>query len=332
LDHKFSPHNNTLNFKVYLVSCGVGRMLNENCREPQNFIGYYLDSVEIGVSPLSHNPINRERNLGFNLNIGQNPGATTIYDFRNNKSIKSTTDDWYMERSESSTTGVQWLYRFTAQDLYKDGKNQRNLPSTDIHSGHCFKRKLEELGKKSDINKSKNENNLLVTDFRCEKEELRKKTNIVGSKEENNLSVTGFSHELEEPKAGKKFVDNINKFSSEDIYQTDFFSVKATIRFGTTANSNLEKLLLEQKDTIDNILKSQSVYAVGPNFQQGYSIPCIACYVSKPLEAQVLLKLSALFGHNYEIVEQMVEPVEEETSGSNNNHSDPSNGNETKWD
>ncbi|RHZ48172.1 hypothetical protein Glove_557g60 [Diversispora epigaea] len=118
--------------------------------------------------------------------------------------------------------------------------------------------------------------------------------------------------------------DNINKFSSEDIYQTDFFSVKATIMFGATATTNLEKLLLEQKDAIDNILKSQPVYAVGPNFQQGYSIPCIVCYVSKPLKTQVLENLSALFDHEFEIEEQVVEHMED-TSVWNDNQNDPSN-------
>ncbi|CAG8613088.1 11428_t:CDS:2, partial [Diversispora eburnea] len=112
-----------------------------------------------------------------------------------------------------------------------------------------------------------------------------------------------------------ELVDNINKFSSEDIFKTDFFSVKATIMLGTTATTNLENLLLDQKDTIYNILESQPVYAVGPNFKQGYLIPCITCYVSKPLESQVLAKLSELFDHNYEIVEQMVEPMDEDTSG-----------------
>ncbi|RHZ83980.1 hypothetical protein Glove_86g132 [Diversispora epigaea] len=122
-----------------------------------------------------------------------------------------------------------------------------------------------------------------------------------------------------------KSIDNINKYSSEDIYETDFFSVKATIMLGTTATTDLENLLLEQKDAIDNILKSQPVYAVGPNFQQGYSIPCITCYVSKPLATQVLAKLSALFDHEFEIEEQVVEHMEEDTSGCNDNQSDPLN-------
>ncbi|RHZ83982.1 hypothetical protein Glove_86g134 [Diversispora epigaea] len=133
-----------------------------------------------------------------------------------------------------------------------------------------------------------------------------------------------FGHKLEESKTGQNLVDNINKFSSEVIYQTDYFSVKATIMLGTTATAKLEKLLLEQKDAIDNILRSQPVHAVGPNFQQGYSIPCITCYVSKPLEAQVLKNLSSLFDHEFVIEEQMMEPIDEDTD---NNHSDRSNRN-----
>ncbi|CAG8569551.1 9321_t:CDS:1 [Diversispora eburnea] len=100
-----------------------------------------------------------------------------------------------------------------------------------------------------------------------------------------------------------QFLESNDMLSSEDISQTDFFSVKRTIMLGTTATKNLEKLLLEQKDAIENILKSQPVSAVGPNFRQGYSIPCIACYVSKLLEAQVLENLSAMFDDRFEIEE-----------------------------
>ncbi|CAG8569566.1 9322_t:CDS:2 [Diversispora eburnea] len=85
-------------------------------------------------------PVNCEQNLGVNLNFGQNMAGGPMYNYRKNKSIKTTTDDWHIERSESSTTGVQRLYRFTVQELYKDGENQRNLPSTDIHSGHCLEK------------------------------------------------------------------------------------------------------------------------------------------------------------------------------------------------
>ncbi|RHZ77292.1 hypothetical protein Glove_183g66 [Diversispora epigaea] len=166
LDYKFLPPVNTLEFKVNLFSCEVGKMLNERCQKLHNFIGYFLDSVEIGVSPLSCTPgdtsnmisslkksympqrnftsvdhsIDREKNFGLGFNFGnlQNLGSTAVYNARNNKNIKSTTDDWFIERSGCFTTGVQWLYRFTAQELYKDGENQRNLPSTDLHSGHWY--------------------------------------------------------------------------------------------------------------------------------------------------------------------------------------------------
>ncbi|RHZ78091.1 hypothetical protein Glove_168g253 [Diversispora epigaea] len=137
--------------------------------------------------------------------------------------------------------------------------------------------------------------------------------------------------QLDNPQEKPKLIENPElienpKLIGKPIINSAVF-VKATIMLGTTETADLENLLLEQKDAIENILKSQPVHAVGPNFQQDYSIPCITCYVSKPLETQVLENLSELFNHNYEIVEQMVEPMEEDTSGSNDNHSDPSNGN-----
>ncbi|RHZ84044.1 hypothetical protein Glove_86g129 [Diversispora epigaea] len=88
----------------------------------------------------------------------------------NNKGINISTDDWHMKPSGSFTTGVQWLYHFTAQELYKDGENQRtshqqisilvtkkialwlefkfeknrNIIVESIESNNpCFKRKLE---------------------------------------------------------------------------------------------------------------------------------------------------------------------------------------------
>ncbi|RHZ84043.1 hypothetical protein Glove_86g128 [Diversispora epigaea] len=162
-DYKFSPPVNTLKFKINLFACRVGQMLNEKCRKLHNFVGYYIDSVEIGVSPLSCTPgdisdmislknqylpqkhftsvdhsVNHGKTRGLSLNISKNPGATAAYNVSNNKGFKVTTNDWHMEPSGCNTTGVLWPYRFTAQELYKDGENQRNLPSTDIHSGHWY--------------------------------------------------------------------------------------------------------------------------------------------------------------------------------------------------
>ncbi|RHZ48173.1 hypothetical protein Glove_557g61 [Diversispora epigaea] len=99
--------------------------------------------------PQTHfNPVelsaDRGRNSGFGLDTSQNLGGNIFYNERNNKGIKSTINDWLMERSGCYRTGVQWLYRFTAQELYKDGKNQCNFPSTDLHSGHwCIKNNMK---------------------------------------------------------------------------------------------------------------------------------------------------------------------------------------------
>ncbi|CAG8607342.1 2135_t:CDS:2 [Diversispora eburnea] len=104
-DKKFSSSpENTLEFIVNLPSCGVGPMLNETCRKLQNFVGYYLDSVEIVVSPRPHSKsemivfknvympqkhtsfdysVGSEKTFDFNVNIRQNPGATASCNAKN---------------------------------------------------------------------------------------------------------------------------------------------------------------------------------------------------------------------------------------------------------
>ncbi|CAG8735785.1 31212_t:CDS:2 [Gigaspora margarita] len=114
-------------------------------------------------------------------------------------------------------------------------------------------------------------------------------------------------------------VITINKDSKSKIrnnlYCTDFISVQSAIYQGTSATSHnlieqLFSLLSEKKEKIYEILNSQDsqpVYAVGPDFQQGYSVPCIACWVTEPLNISIVEKLSALFDHKFEIVDHVLE-------------------------
>ncbi|CAI2199564.1 16443_t:CDS:2, partial [Funneliformis geosporum] len=68
----------------------------------------------------------------------------------------------------------------------------------------------------------------------------------------------------------------------------EFISIKSTISFGIDATSyieveKLQKLLISRKDDIDHVLESQPVYAIGIDFQEDSSRPCIACWVVRPL-------------------------------------------------
>ncbi|CAG8762340.1 24861_t:CDS:2, partial [Gigaspora rosea] len=87
----------------------------------------------------------------------------------------------------------------------------------------------------------------------------------------------------------------------------DFMPVHATITQGITpaACDNVEKLLSllnKQKISIYKVLGSQPVYALGPDFQQGHHIPCIACWSIKPIDISIMKQLSALFDDEFEIV------------------------------
>ncbi|CAG8731632.1 3514_t:CDS:2, partial [Racocetra persica] len=127
----------------------------------------------------------------------------------------------------------------------------------------------------------------------------------------------------------------------------EFISVNSTIsqRPSIDAYSEAEKLfsqLKNAKDEIDRILYSQNVYAVGPDFQNDYSIPCITCWVAKPLELSVMKQLSDLFDNKFDIVYNLVDAVDinngcndhdessNETSNGNDNASNVNNSSKIK--
>ncbi|KAF0499735.1 Sel1 repeat-containing protein [Gigaspora margarita] len=77
-----------------------------------------------------------------------------------------------------------------------------------------------------------------------------------------------------------------------------------------TAYSEAEQLFSkfkEWKNDIDNILYSQNVYGVGPDFQNNYSTPCIACWVAEPLNLSVMKQLSKVFDDKFDVVYYLVD-------------------------
>ncbi|RHZ79378.1 hypothetical protein Glove_148g6 [Diversispora epigaea] len=124
--------------------------------------------------------------------------ATAAYNVRNNKGIKISTDDWH-KPSGSFTTGVQWLYHFTAQELYKD----------DLHSGHRYIKDKDNMKVfyimiKQVLN-HKIKSNKLSPEFKLEKN----RNIIVESIESNNPC---FKRKLEKSETEQKLYIKLLKY------------------------------------------------------------------------------------------------------------------------
>ncbi|CAG8494549.1 11559_t:CDS:2 [Scutellospora calospora] len=91
------------------------------------------------------------------------------------------------------------------------------------------------------------------------------------------------------------------------IIDNEFITVRSTISPGTSATSyngvkRLISLLEKHKNDIEGILNPNQVYAIGPDFQQGCTIPNIACWVNGSLIDEDIEKLSNIFDNEFEIV------------------------------
>ncbi|CAG8806503.1 4958_t:CDS:2, partial [Racocetra fulgida] len=101
-----------------------------------------------------------------------------------------------------------------------------------------------------------------------------------------------------------------------------FVSIDSTYSPGTSAAAHVEvdrllSLLEGKKAKIDHILDSQHVYAVGIDFQKGYSMPCITCWVTKYLDIAIKEQLSDLFENEFEIIETILTPTDTDFNNSN---------------
>ncbi|CAI2187920.1 17511_t:CDS:2, partial [Funneliformis geosporum] len=104
---------------------------------------------------------------------------------------------------------------------------------------------------------------------------------------------------------------------------SEFISIKATISPGISATSyieieKLQKLLINRKDDIDDLLKLQTVYAIGIDFQNDSIRPCISCWVAKPLDISILEGLEAMFENQYEAIYQISIPDQSDIKLSSN--------------
>ncbi|CAI2164730.1 15562_t:CDS:2 [Funneliformis geosporum] len=114
--------------------------------------------------------------------------------------------------------------------------------------------------------------------------------------------------------------NTLNRIS--DNYASEFISVSATICPGISTVSyieikKLQNLLISRKDDINHILKSQPVYAIGIDFQKDSTEPCISCWVAKPLDIPVLECLETMFENQFEVMYQIVKPVNENNENNN---------------
>ncbi|CAG8795851.1 25100_t:CDS:2, partial [Cetraspora pellucida] len=124
-----------------------------------------------------------------------------------------------------------------------------------------------------------------------------------------------------------KTCNNVNgmKLCNKSEVQNDVsqhISVYSTISqrpsdIAITEAEQLFSLINSQKDKIDNILDSHTVYAVGTKFQSDYYMHYIAYWVANPLMESVMKKIWGLFNHEFEVVYHLVK--------ANDNDGDPNN-------
>ncbi|CAB5381140.1 unnamed protein product [Rhizophagus irregularis] len=67
--------------------------------------------------------------------------------------------------------------------------------------------------------------------------------------------------------------------------------------------------LLHRKDDIDHILELQPVYAIGIDFQNNSTRPCITCWVAKPFDITVLECLETIFEDQFEVIYKIIAPL-----------------------
>ncbi|CAB4404412.1 unnamed protein product [Rhizophagus irregularis] len=100
---------------------------------------------------------------------------------------------------------------------------------------------------------------------------------------------------------------------------SDFFSVNGDFSHGISDNTHdnidqIYNLLVEKKSEIDNILKSQPVYFIGPCFHEFNDFPSITCWATKSLSSEILEQLGELFDQKFRVVSQMMETTDNGSS------------------
>ncbi|CAG8792268.1 27143_t:CDS:2, partial [Dentiscutata erythropus] len=116
------------------------------------------------------------------------------------------------------------------------------------------------------------------------------------------------------------------RYSAHVVTINDEFKTWNNVDGLQTSQLRLFSLLKKQKDIIDHILDSYTVYAVGPDFQNDFSIPHIACWVANPLTKSVMEKISDLFNHEFEVAYHLMSNNDGNSNNTTNANGDISGG------
>ncbi|CAG8740429.1 6887_t:CDS:2, partial [Cetraspora pellucida] len=134
----FESHTqmNTLKFKVKVKNCGVSKFLSKQCTSLGNFVCYYIDSLEIDVSPIPVSP-----NHTFNIIM-----LKEMHPKRPNRVLELSyiRENGYHTKigvvgyGTPMTTGAQWSYRFASSEIRNSGDRRDSVRTNEIHFGHWY--------------------------------------------------------------------------------------------------------------------------------------------------------------------------------------------------
>ncbi|CAG8798479.1 22100_t:CDS:2, partial [Dentiscutata erythropus] len=158
------PHTrmNTLKFKIKLKNCGVSEFLSKQCSFLESYICYYLDSLEIGVSPiptesndkssiimLNEQHLPRKLNYAINVSKGYDNylsiqaaavplKVTASFGKKNSRNAMTTLNEWDLHDEYNETKGVKWSYRFSGNEIYDSGEHIESIHAGETHSGDWY--------------------------------------------------------------------------------------------------------------------------------------------------------------------------------------------------
>ncbi|CAG8577949.1 7036_t:CDS:2, partial [Funneliformis mosseae] len=167
--------SNILEFEVDVLDCKTGNMLSRT-NSPlfkKHGYGYFIDSIEICVSPIARTPNNNMKSLfttigaAFPQKLNRNVELSTVREssvggqfngefgivpkivaqangnVKYVDSVKSISDEWDVNHCGCGTTGDLWSHQYAAHELDKDG-SRRTSYSPGKHSNTW--RIWEEMG------------------------------------------------------------------------------------------------------------------------------------------------------------------------------------------
>ncbi|RHZ45728.1 hypothetical protein Glove_658g26 [Diversispora epigaea] len=130
-----APNDQTnLEVSIDLNDCRAGKLLSDKWPLLHKLgIGYFIDSVEIGITPIQDesNPSNFNKeisnNHGIGASISRDLGVNFNYGKRNEQSFTSTTTEWELIADGCGETGLRWRYQYSANSPFKDLDHRRRF-------------------------------------------------------------------------------------------------------------------------------------------------------------------------------------------------------------